>query len=94
MTTSALEAVDVRLEVEEKKETEAQSCFDRIWYSLSCSAKFDRVIMIPIYCFLSSSLNFFAIYQMQFRLKFVYLQNSVPSGDGITAAGGRNFDLL
>lgn len=25
-----LEAVDVRLEVEEKKETEAQSCFDRI----------------------------------------------------------------
>lgn len=30
MTTSALVAVDVRLEVEEKKETEAQSCFDRI----------------------------------------------------------------
>jgi hypothetical protein len=33
--------------VEEKKETEAQSCFDRIWYSLNCSARFDRVIMAP-----------------------------------------------
>lgn len=43
-TTSTLE--EVRLEVEEKKETEAQSCFDRIWYSLSCSAKFERVIIL------------------------------------------------
>ena len=34
-----------RLAVEEKKETEAQSCLDRIWYSLNCSARFDRVIM-------------------------------------------------
>jgi hypothetical protein len=33
------------LEVEEKKETEAQSCFDLIWYSLSCSARFDLVII-------------------------------------------------
>lgn len=38
---------EVRLEeVEEKKETEAQSCLDRIWYSLSCSAKFDLVIIL------------------------------------------------
>ena len=36
---------EVKLEVEEKKETEAQSCLDRIWYSLNWSAKFDRVII-------------------------------------------------
>lgn len=36
---------EAKLEVEEKKETEAQSCLDRIWYSLSCSARFDRVII-------------------------------------------------
>lgn len=36
---------DVILEVEEKKEAEAQSCLDRIWYSLNCSTRFDRVIM-------------------------------------------------
>lgn len=48
--------VDVKLEVEEKKETEAQSCFDLIWYSLSCSASFDLVIILPfrlLRCFLS-----------------------------------------
>jgi len=43
ITTSTLE--EGRLVVEEKKETEAQSCLDRIWYSLNCSARFDRVIM-------------------------------------------------
>lgn len=36
---------EVKLEVEEKKETDAQSCLERIWYSLSCSARFDRVII-------------------------------------------------
>lgn len=36
---------DEILEVEEKKETEAHSCLDRIWYSLNCSTRFDRVIM-------------------------------------------------
>lgn len=36
-----------KFEVEEKKETEAQSCFDRIWYSLNWSTKFDRVILFP-----------------------------------------------
>lgn len=35
-----------RFEVEEKKETEAQSCLDRSWYSLNCSARFDLVIMV------------------------------------------------
>jgi len=34
-----------KFEVDEKKETEAQSCLDRIWYSLSCSARFDLVII-------------------------------------------------
>lgn len=43
MTTSTLE--DAILEVEEKNETEAQSCLDRFWYSLNCSARFDRVII-------------------------------------------------
>lgn len=43
ITTSTLE--DEILEVEEKKETEAHSCLDRIWYSLNCSTRFDRVIM-------------------------------------------------
>ena len=45
IATSTLE--EARLVVEEKKETEAQSCLDRIWYSRSCSAKFDRVIILP-----------------------------------------------
>lgn len=56
---------EVRLEeVEEKKETEAQSCLDRIWYSLSCSAKFDLVIILspsPFSLFLYFS---FSIYQI------------------------------
>lgn len=42
-TTSTLE--EVKLEVEEKKEKDAQSCLDRIWYSLNCSARLDRVII-------------------------------------------------
>lgn len=40
-----LEEEKLAVEVEEKKETEAQSCLDRIWYSLSCSARFDLVII-------------------------------------------------
>lgn len=44
ITTSTLE--EGRFEVEEKKETEAQSCLDRSWYSLNCSARFDLVIMV------------------------------------------------
>lgn len=39
--------LDWMLAVEEKKEKEAQSFFDRIWYSLSCSARFERVIISP-----------------------------------------------
>lgn len=46
-TTSTLE--EEKLEaVEEKNDTEAQSCLDRIWYSLSCSARFDRVIIFLV----------------------------------------------
>lgn len=44
------------LEVEEKKTAEAHSCLDRIWYSLNCSARFDRVIILenssPFFLFL------------------------------------------
>lgn len=45
-TTSTLD--EEAAEVEEKKETVAQLCFDRTWYSLSCSARFDRVIMAAL----------------------------------------------
>lgn len=41
--------------MEEKKETEAQSCLDRIWYSLNCSARFDRVIIANPYLSLEST---------------------------------------
>lgn len=46
-TTSTLEVV--RLEVDAKNETEAQSCLDRSWYSLNWSAKLDRVIMASLF---------------------------------------------
>jgi len=49
-TTSTLD--EEKLEVDEKKETDAQSCFDRIWYSLSCSARFDLVIIASYAAFL------------------------------------------
>lgn len=42
-TTSTLE--EPKLELEQKRETEAQSFLDRSWYSLNCSASFDLVIM-------------------------------------------------
>lgn len=45
ITISTLE-VKWLWEVEEKKDAEAQSCLDRIWYSLSWSAKLCRVIKI------------------------------------------------
>lgn len=45
MTKITISTLEVKLEVEEKKEAEAQSCLDRTWYSLSCSAKLCRVII-------------------------------------------------
>jgi hypothetical protein len=67
------------LEAEEKKETEAQSCLDRIWYSLNWSAKFDRVIIFIVCLFASISLSFISSSSSRRRQQWRPLRNQRKS---------------
>lgn len=71
-----------RLEVEEKNDTEAQWCLDRFWYSLNCSARFDRVIIASSAFVSLSRAALRLVYQWRFRTGGNWTMNWQKSSEG------------